>query len=572
MTNSFAQELAGRIESRFVRDSSNLSYTDWVREHTTINGRQFSVKGYEFQEAILNDMHPNLDVIKCSQVGLTEVQIRKILAFVYRNRGVAAIFTLPEEKLFKRVSQTRIQPILKRDKVFNMEADQDAVRSMGIVQIGLSFLYITGCTEGDATSTSADAVFNDEVDLSDQNMLALFNSRLQNSLMRISQRFSTPTFPMFGIDLTYQSSDKHQYLCQCPACGHHNVPAFNRNFIEIPGLPSYIDDLTEIDQAVKDELDLLNAHVVCEKCRSPLELGNPEYREWVAEYPNRKDARGYRVTPFCTDRLDVAYIVNQLVKYKSRQYLRGFYNTVLGLPYADGNMQLSIEDIRRAFTQQRGTPEIGSDRPMVLGIDMGQTCHLVMGDASGGDILLFKSVHIDDLLNEVEQLLKSYNIVAGGVDRNPYTPTSNALRDMSDGRIVPIEYSTAGAKFQLVEDKVSETLTHVKANRTAVLDDVAGSVRGGRLRMSGYSHHQQVIEEHLRDMWRDEQPEKPAKWVKLTGKDHFFHAIGYYRAAIEIQQVIKASEDHEERSLFMPVAVMTGEGESQSLFSFKRRT
>jgi hypothetical protein len=113
------------------------------------------MKGYEFQEAILNDMHPNMDVIKCSQVGLTEVEIRKVLGFLKRNRGVSAIFTLPNEKLYDKISKTRIQPLISNDRCFNPDNATRPVRSKEVMQIDDSWLYVTGCAESDATSTSA---------------------------------------------------------------------------------------------------------------------------------------------------------------------------------------------------------------------------------------------------------------------------------------------------------------------------------------------------------------------------------------------------------------------------------
>jgi hypothetical protein len=89
--------------------------------------------------------------------------------------------TYPDEKTYKKNSATRIKPLLDEDKVFNTERDRRSIRSIPLYQLGKSFLHVVQCSESDATSTPADIVMNDEVDLSDQAVLALFNSRLQNS-------------------------------------------------------------------------------------------------------------------------------------------------------------------------------------------------------------------------------------------------------------------------------------------------------------------------------------------------------------------------------------------------------
>ncbi len=305
--------------------------SDWIVKNTRLRKRPFSFAGYEFQRQIVDDMHPNMSVIKCSQIGLTEIQIRKFLAFLARNVGVSAIFTLPDDAMYKRVSQTRVKPLVESEAVFNMQTSEKPIRSMALYQINQSFGYFTGNKEGDATSINADALFHDEVDLSDQEMLALFQSRLQGSDYRITQGFSTPTYEGFGVDAGFKVSDQHEYMCRCTKCGHHNIPAFTPDFVTIPGLSGDINDLSEIDAEIASHLDLGAAYVRCENCGARLELHEPSLREWVPRYPGRRQ-RGYRVTPFATPRLTVEYIVDQLLQYKQRDALRRWYNTVLGEP------------------------------------------------------------------------------------------------------------------------------------------------------------------------------------------------------------------------------------------------
>ena len=200
-------------QDRFASDSSDMTNGEWVIKNTTIRNRSFSFKGYEFQEQIMNDMHPDMCCIKISQVGMTEVQIRKSLAFLLRNPGTSLIFSLPTEEMFKRLSGSRVKPIVNKDKVFNTLTDKEnkAVRSVGLFQFGQSFLYLVPAIESAATSIPADVVMNDEVDLSDQQMMALFGSRMQNSSHKINQKFSTPSYPSYGIDAGQILASQDQY-------------------------------------------------------------------------------------------------------------------------------------------------------------------------------------------------------------------------------------------------------------------------------------------------------------------------------------------------------------------------
>lgn len=556
-----------------------MTMTDWVCANTTIRGQPFGLKGYEFQKQILDDMHPNMDVKKCSQVGLTEVEIRKVLAFLSRYRGTAAIFTLPNEKLYEKVSKTRVRPIVDKDKVFNPESDAKPVRSKDIVQVGDSWLYMTGCTEADATSTSADFVANDEVDISPQDMLALFNSRLQNSAWKLNQRFSTPTFPSFGIDMGFQASDQHLYLVRCDCCNHWNWPEFNRRFIDVPGLPDHIEELTEIDDTIVDDIDVINSSVVCEKCRRPLDLGRTDNREWVPKYPGRRHARGYAVTPFSTSRLPPSYIITQLLKYKKRDYLRGFRNTVLGETHSDGNIRLDVETIEKCLTAKVMPPTVGKDEYVWIGIDMGQTVHLVLGRGSSPETMrpfYFAAFHIDDLGDRIDEILETYNVIGGAVDRHPYTPTAKDLFLRSKGKIVPTEYR--GTKdVSLVKDATGE-ITHAQVDRTAMIDLVVRQIRLGNLHMSGYRHYRAVLIEHLRDMIRDEQPDEPAKWTKLTGQDHFFHALGFLLIASKIKEVERAIGKEDPRTEIISSAAnytrqahnLVGFGQKRLVIPFNR--
>ncbi len=542
MSNPYIAELIRRAEARYNVDSIDMPLGEWICQNTHIRGRPFTFDRYPFQRQIADDLHPNLDCIKPSQVGLSEIQIRKSLGFIARNRGTTLIFTMPNEKMFKRMSTTRIKPLVEEEKAFNLETrtGEKPTRSMGLYQVGSSFMFVTGATEGDATSISADVVMNDEVDLTDQQMLALFNSRLQNSDWKMNQRFSTPTFSNFGVDKGYSVSDQHEYLCKCAACNHWNSPIFRPQFIHIPGLTDDINGLIEIDEQMIDEgkIDIMNSYVKCEKCHAPLDLGNTELREWVPRYASRTHHRGYRVSPFSTDRLPPEYVITQLLKYKSRDYLRGWYNTVLGEAFTDGNSRLSDADIERCFTGQMSIPTVDASAPTWLGIDMGQTCHIVV--AQGGSVedlhvVRFAEVPIKELNDFVKDMLATYNVIGGAVDRFPYTPNADDLWELSDGRILPVEYR--GQKsVNLVKDQVTEDIIYAQANRTQAIDAVAAAVRRKRWRFSGYGNQKSIITDHLKDMVRDENPEVEAKWVKLTGSDHFFHALAFLGLAVKLKE------------------------------------
>lgn len=550
MMNQYLKDFRSQLRIRFAEDSVDMSYSDWILANTTLRKKPFSFEGYEFQQAIVDDMSPEMYVIKCSQIGLTEVQLRKFAGFLARNTGVNAIFTLPDDNMYKRVSQTRFGPMIAKDNVFNLGADKP-IRSMSLYQINQSFGYFVGNKESDATSINADLLFHDELDLSNQEMIALFQSRLQGSDFRITQNFSTPTFEGFGVDAGFRISDQHEYMIKCTCCGHHNLPAFNPNHVVIPGLSSDVNDLLEIDDEMAENLDLPGSYVKCEKCGNKLDMIDPTLRQWVPRFPGRR-ARGYRVSPFSTPRLTVGYIVDQLLQYRRRDAMRRFHNTVLGEAYNDNNARLSELELR-AIMNGVGAADVDEFCPVIVGIDVGLTCHITLYHLGQKHPIAFswRQVTADTLYNEVEQILERYNVIGGLIDRNPYTPLANDIRDLSGGRILPAEYALpTAATLTFVKDEFDE-LSHVKINRTTALDALTGAIRKRKIEFYGYGQYESQLIDHLRDMVRIENDEKAAIWQKLTGHDHFFHSASYGYFSMRMLDALDYRKDADTRSLVL---------------------
>lgn len=543
--NTHIADFLSAAERRFNVADTSLAYSEWLDVNkVTLKGKPFSLKNYLFQTSILDDLHPNMSVIKCSQVGLTTIMIYKTLVFIKRNRGVTAMFTMPNEDLYAKFSSSRMRPVLDENgQVFYSEEIAKPVKNSSLIQLDLSFLHITGSTEADATSTDADALFHDEIDLMNLEMLALFDSRLQNSLFKIKQRFSTPTHVGYGIDAEYNVSDQREYVCKCDSCGHWNIPDFTPENVHIANLPSRIEKLHDISDEDIDLIDFNSSYVKCERCHRPLDLNTP-HREWVAKYPSRSLFRGYRVRPFSTDRLPITYITTKLVEFKRRGALRRWYNTVLGKAFTESDAKLSREEVLACF--QGGTaepPALSKDEPVFIGFDVGIKCHIIVWSRRLG-IVRFEVVKSDELEERIEALKKIYRVVGGAGDRHPYTPTLNSIRERSNGAIMPVEYR--GAKeLSLVKDELKR-VTHVQAERTAFIDATIKMIRNRQVTFSGYGDQQEVIIKQLTDMVRDEPPGEPARWLKITGDDHYHHAFGFALFAERIKNAIDAENKSEE--------------------------
>jgi len=539
--NNFTQSFVSRANGRYNKDTADMSHGDWMCTNTSLNKRPFSFDRYPFQKQIADDMHPNMDVIKPSQVGLTEIQIRKALTLLIRTPNTSLIYTMPNERMFKRISKARIKPLVEYDKAFKQEGMDKSNQSMDLMRIGTSYLYVTGSSEADATSINADFVFNDEIDLTPPDMLSLFNSRLQGSDHRVSQRFSTPTFEGFGVDKGYARSDQHEYIIKCSACNHHQVPLFNRDFVRVDGLPDDCEHFIHLPSKLVDNgtVKLETARVYCEKCHKPLNLADYDNREWVAKYPSRTLNRGYRVRTFSTHRLDPVYCFTQMFTYLEKDNPKGFHNTVLGDPYTSEDQKMSESDIE-AMLGYAGCPPVDNTLPHFIGIDVGKTCHIVvarMESAEGVRVVEFLTCPSSAVESFVNSMEEKYSILNGLMDRYPYTPTANAVRDTSNGKIAPAHYNV-NKPIAIVKDAL-DNLDYVQINRTHALDKVFFGIKKRTLYLDGFGKYKAMVLQHLQDMVREENDEKIPMWVKLNGEDHFFHALAYMFGAIEYYKYVE---------------------------------
>lgn len=528
------------LSARYPIDGANMRTSQWLVENTHYGLGKFSFNGYQFQIQIADDDHPNLACIKCSQVGLTETQIRKFFAWLKRNPNTTGIFTLPSEKLFKRISKMRIKPWLANEEVFNSNFGNDKpARSMDMYQVDSSFAVISGLTEDDATSTSADILFHDELDLSDMKMIDLAQSRLQNSDYKITQAFSTPKYPGYGIDGRFTISDQHEYMYKCQSCNHNNIPDFDFKFLNLSSAIGYRGP-ENLFEASDDQINAINFNelkVCCEKCKRPLNLLDHSTRQWVPRFPARDLVRGYRVLPFSTHRIPPRFIFGRLLAARRENAIGGFYNTVLGRPYVDGNSQLSEEEIR-AVLAGPAKLEVGKDVPCFVGIDVGETCHIVCGPLVGGTgaVATMRTVQIHKLFDLLEELHEDYNIVGGTIDRHPQSHVANAVHERWPG-ILPCEYR-GSAPLNMVTSKETGEVTHCQVDRTDAIDRVVRAIRTGTLSIGGYGAMQEVLITHLRNMVREEEPETPAKWIKLAEDDHFFHALVFFLVAPRMTEMM----------------------------------
>ena len=156
-----------------LRDGVNNTYSvtnlaPWIEKYTYLDGRRFSFKDHEFQRTIIEDTAKTSIVIKCAQVGLSEVLYRYAVAACITQDDFTVIYTFPSATDAETNNRTRIDPMIEGSpevlRMVNPNMNNSTVKQFG----RNSFLFFKGTFSSTAgISLPASAVISDEYDKSD---------------------------------------------------------------------------------------------------------------------------------------------------------------------------------------------------------------------------------------------------------------------------------------------------------------------------------------------------------------------------------------------------------------------
>ena len=514
----------------------------WIEENTYLNGRNFSFVDHEYQLKILSSKKPVKYTKKCSQLGISELKVRVVLAMCEMIPHFKAILTLPTESFASIFCKTRIDPVIAdspklRDSL-NPNADSTELK-----QLGTSLLYIRGTfSQNAAISVPADMLLHDEVDFSDQAVLGAYQSRLTHSSWKMRMETSTPTVSGFGIDKRMRSSTRHFNFCRCSHCNHQFIPSYS-DHVYVPGFDG---DILSLDERKLLKTRWREAKLLCPKCNKAPDL-SPAYREWVVENPDDPtDADGFQLSPFDAP----AVITVQDLMLARTRYSRkvDFINYSLGLCAEDEQSGIQVPDLD--LMERSFVPGLVGK---VLGVDMGTTCHIVEAGIDANNLLMVHRLHAVDYRQLDEYLLKlraQVRPIAIVADLQPYTETIYRLQRQISNLYGSLYVRSTGLRaFRLIDEEADKTEAllderQVNTNRDLALDYLMEDIRAGYVGADASIEHWPEMREHLLDMRRVRAEQKKNatpdteryQWVKSAqGGDHYHHALLYAWIAAKLR-------------------------------------
>lgn len=529
-----------RLRAQTVNEATLDSVPEWIERHTQLAASKFSFTNHEYQLRILQSSAPIIAVKKCSQVGISEMSFRRVLALMDIIDGFSCIYTLPTATFAADVMKTRIDPIIQSSPRLSSKLNC-TLDNASIKQIGDSFLYVKG-TYGNnqAISVPADLICSDELDFSDEEVVSNFTSRLTHSKYKWQFYLSTPTVTGRGVDEKFQGSRRFYNFCKCNHCGHQFVPDYEAH-VRIPG---YDGKLLEITAQNIHQYKVDDARLHCPSCDGLPSL-QVEHREWVCENPTeRHEAEGFQVSPFdAPNIITLPYLIRASTKYKRKA---DFINFNLGKTAEDADSSLTDADIERMLALHDG----GTYPWYVAGIDVGVYCHIVIAGMDGwGKLHVVKTevVHYRKVVERYLQLAAEYRLVCAVMDTQPYVETVYRLQALS-----PILYGavyTTSKNLEIfnlrsraeVDEKALLEVRQVNVNRNYAFDSLMMDIREGEI-TARQDDNSGVFSKHLMDMKRvrnfSTRRDESYVWQKsANGDDHFHHALLYCYVAAKLKGV-----------------------------------
>lgn len=518
----------------------SLNPVPWIIKNTSDpkNPRKhWSFAGHEYQLGILEDPAPHRVIMKASQIGVSEISVRALLAMTGKMSGEHFIYVLPSSKFASKFTSSRMDPVIDSSDRLKRIVSK-SIDSTEIKQIGSCFVHIGGAQkESQAISIPARGLFIDEQTFCDPDVLSVYQSRLGHNLpgTEILYEFSTPLFPNMGIHLQHELGTKFIYMAYHDACGHW-VEVDSLKHIVLPGYDNHLSEL------IREDLELPYVHpsqawVKCEKCGSKISIENladPAKRAWVAHHPDKD------IHSFYADAL-VAPTINPPSKVLSK--LRVYKKTdrwiqyAIGQPYESASSQITKAAREAAFTVTPIKPLNGNGvYGACLGMDVGKISHITAGKRVNGILEVFHMETVkqggdNELGDQFIKNFRAFNCNKGVIDSAPDVSICKYVQNRTTYNSVFGSYFIRSrGRASLDFFAVDEMEGLVKVQRTQAIDEFVSEFNSGKIRLPKGLPFMEEVKEHLERPKRIEHEdavgEDSAIWVS-KGADHWAFSLVY---------------------------------------------
>ncbi len=466
-------------------------------------------------------------VEKSVQCGLSELFI--INAHIEATWGLTVMYILPKYELRNRFVNNRIYMLHRNAPKYaelTRKGRPGGIHRTSLTHFGNGIIaYVGSNVESEFIEIPVDSIYVDEKDRCNLPNLEMAPDRLSASPYKYQREISNPTVEGFGIDERYQSSSQGMWNIKCEACGTAFVPDFFRHVVRQIGARVWepLDPTYDAEDESK-EIDLM-----CE-CGQP--VNRLKDGEWVHKYPKRQ-WQGYRISKLFNKIASPRDLFNKWTVAQGNETKKQLmYNSELGLPYTAKGAKILEHELnacKRPYGLVR--PTEATDRPRVMGIDVGADLHYIIRD-----LVMEKGIKCRRLLEL--GAVPTFNILDDVIDRwNPRIIVIDALPEIHKVQDFMNKHSNSWrSMFSEGQRKIAKNKIdrEIKMDRTALLDYVQQGVNTQTMLLPENAEHLEHGEyySHMKSSTRilevdDEKPDKSRFVWAHTSPDHFFLAEGY---------------------------------------------
>jgi hypothetical protein len=505
---------------------------EWTSRYRAmlVADRAFDLARHQYLAALYNCEAQEVVVNKASQRGVSEWLISYAL-HACDQRNATVFYLMPTDHDVSDFSTARINPAIEASPYLTSIV-VDGGKGAGADRVTLKrirnrYLYLRGAlinTKGRSSklkSVDADILVFDEYDEMPPRAVALARKRLDHSLLREVRLVSTPTYPEFGVHAAYLKSDQREWLLRCPRC----------NAWQELSLGSIVSEFDDLDRPVRWNAIDGEPCAICEKCGAALARGGSG--EWVARFPDRPVA-GFHITKLTDPTFSLRHMLTVLQTTNDEER-REIYNQDLALPYTPKGSGVTEADLDDLCQDYALGPRAGET--CFMGVDVGTALHVVIRASQANGIRPLRFAAAVDSFDEVQRLLRQYNVKRCVIDAMPETKLATATQAAAPEGVIWLAYYTEpGTSKALEAISVNAQQKHINLDRTRTLDTFFDDVFSGAALLPANARGIPDYYDHLTAQIRIIEPNRRgimvARYIQKEGQaDHFAHAENYCRAA-----------------------------------------
>ncbi len=503
-----------------------LSVHAWIQNNQikTESGQPLDFKGHRYLFDIYRDNSKYLCCIKAGQIGFSTMAILKTI-WLSKNQHMDVGYILPTVDMVQKFVGSKVNRMAQQNPIIETwMKDKDSITQK---QIGENYIHYLGAmTERSAIMLSLDMLVADEYDKAPQEILEIYDSRLQHSKHGYKWVFSNPTIPDFGVDRFWNISDQKKW---------HITHTCGKTFVMDENCVNY--SLSRYE---------------CPHCKGEITDEERRMGEWVATA--KGEWSGYWIPLWINPMISATKIVD----YKKNKPKEYFYNFVAGLPYVNPNDALSLPRLLKNLTD---SPNERNSRT-IIGMDTGHNLHYTLMNKQG---IYFHGYCMSpqekndpkyDPYDEIDKLLKDNKSWILVSDQGGDLIGIRKLQTKYPGRVFLCWFTKETRNQEIIRWGENEEYGKVLVDRNRAVQLAVDQLNEGRMVFNGSQEDWMPFFQHALNIYRikevmgkdENDPQYGWKWVwKRKGPDHWFMSmiyalVGYDRFSQDLAEFIKKDD------------------------------